>query len=176
MYSSYIDDPSFTIANRFVVMFRSGRYDKSGVTTLSVTPESALRFSNGSPLSSLNSFRSRIPASSLGVEAPNSQESLSTSAGRTLKRYSAQMAAVSNLRQEFDELTSGLGAHVDDDLLKRIAMAGLNKAFDGQNIPRWQLDMQSRPMPLNILEIRRHTAPAAYPVQSSSESSLPGHH
>lgn len=98
----------------------------------------------------------------MGVEIPSVQESSLTGAYHSPRRQNANSAAASNSHHEFDELTSGVGTQMEDEIYRLITMAGLNKAFDGQNVLHWRFDMQSRGMPLGILEHRRHTAPATH--------------
>lgn len=141
-----------------------------------VTPD--FRFSrNASSFSSLMSLRSQIQVSSMGVGIPSIPESSSIRESRSQRKRSAHMATASSRRQgEFDELISGVGTQMDDELSRLLSIPGFNKAFDGHGISRWQFDMQSRPMPLGILKRRRHTAPSIYPAQLSFESSLSGQH
>lgn len=156
------------------VRSRSKRFQKHNDTGAeSLVRESARRLSRYRSLfGSRNSFRSQVPGSSMGVEIPSVQASFSIRAYDSTPRHNTHSITSSSSRREFDELISGVGTQMEDDLYRLITVAGLNRAFDGQNISRWQFDMQSRSMPLGVLERRRHTAPATHLIGSPAGTPL----
>lgn len=63
----------------------------------------------------------------------------------------------------------GVGSHMEDDLVRLMAFPGPERALHGRSILHWRMEMQSRHLPLAILDSRRHTDPATYPVQRPLE-------
>lgn len=79
-----------------------------------------------------------------------------------------QVGKSSTLLPKFEDLTPCIGSHMEDSPVTIFTMSSPEHVYNAHGILHWQIDMQSQPLPLTILERRRHTDPAAYPVQKSS--------
>lgn len=78
------------------------------------------------------------------------------------------VSKTSTMIQGFEDMMPFIGSQMEDDLIKLKIPSARESAMRGRGIVHWQFDMQSRHLPLAILEERRHTDPAAYPVQHRS--------
>lgn len=120
------------------------------------------------PIGSLSSLASHMPVSSTGVEKPSTRRPKSTRTNVSSAQHAAHAERSPTLCERFQEVMPGIGSHFEDELAGFNSLPGTERSFGRHRILQWQLDVESRHLPLSALESRRHTDPAAYPAQSPS--------